>query len=292
MITPSRIVIIFNPKSTGNSPAMARQLAAELREQLPRIPLDMAETARPGHAKNIAYKVTAKYKHALIISVSGDGGYHEVVNGALKAVDQGKGQPILAVAPGGNANDHYRGTARQSLLDAIISGDTERLDVLSVSFKRKKYYAHSYLGLGLTPAIGIELNKHSLSLFKEAWVTLRACWHLQPFEIEIKGQRQILDSLIIANVKTMAKYFRFAPVGSPRDGKFEIIISPHAARALLVANMVRSVVGIKAPVVQARQFTFKTLHETALQLDGEIIIVPASTEVHVKSEAKKLITVL
>src|SRR5829696_8961344 len=48
-----RIVIVFNPNSTGDAPASAEQLRAELARRLPTVPLELRPTRYAGHAREI-----------------------------------------------------------------------------------------------------------------------------------------------------------------------------------------------------------------------------------------------
>ena len=49
-----RVVIIFNPQSTGDGPQLAEELHADLARRLPDIPLRLFPTERAGHARDIA----------------------------------------------------------------------------------------------------------------------------------------------------------------------------------------------------------------------------------------------
>ena len=66
----------------------------------------------------------------LLVSVSGDGGYNEVVDGTMQA---GNDAAVCAVLPAGNANDHRRATREQPLADAIVTGSVTRIDLLRLT---------------------------------------------------------------------------------------------------------------------------------------------------------------
>ena len=78
-----RIFVIFNPQSTGDGPQLAEELHADLARRLPDKPVRLYPTERAGHARDIA-REAAKTGHPLIVSVSGDGGYNEVVDGSCR----------------------------------------------------------------------------------------------------------------------------------------------------------------------------------------------------------------
>src|SRR3954452_18431697 len=154
-----RIVIIFNPQSTGNAPPSAEQLRTKLARWLTTVPLELCPTRHAGHARELA-RTAAATGRPLIVSVSGDGGYNEVVDGVMQA---GNDQAVCAVRAAGNANDHRRTTAQRPLVDAIAAGEVRRIDLLRLTvgdgLHARTRYAHSYIGMDLTPVMAIDLEK-------------------------------------------------------------------------------------------------------------------------------------
>ena len=63
-----RIVVIFNPQSTGDGPQLAEQLHADLTRQLPEVPVRLCPTEHAGHARDLA-REAAQTGHPLIVSV-------------------------------------------------------------------------------------------------------------------------------------------------------------------------------------------------------------------------------
>jgi diacylglycerol kinase (ATP) len=172
----STVTIIFNPHSTGPSELYAKRLQRELRKLFPDLKAELKPTKYAGHAEKLAYARAKATKKPLIISSSGDGGYNEVINGAMRAQSEGA-TPVCAVLAAGNANDHGRTLQSRPLIEAIKEGKETRLDLLKARYKtrgqEKVRYAHSYIGLGLTPVVAVELNKTSLNALKELWIVLK-----------------------------------------------------------------------------------------------------------------------
>ena len=167
------IIIIYNPNSTGDGKHLAQELRDALLEKDSNLPVKLVPTKHAGHAEELAYETAMATENPLIISSSGDGGYHEVVNGIIRASKKGA-RATAGLLPAGNANDHYQHMHGHSIVKSIIEQKTHHVDVLtfksSSDNKPIKRYAHSYIGIGLTPNVGQELNKTDLNWFKEIFI--------------------------------------------------------------------------------------------------------------------------
>jgi diacylglycerol kinase (ATP) len=291
----SDVAIIFNPNSTGDAPGNAAQLQRDLRTSLPDIPVKLLPTESAGHAVELAYNFAKKHKKPLIISASGDGGYNEVINGALRAQDEGAA-PICAVLPSGNANDHARTMQEKPLLELIKTGHVTRLDVLKIHTASPHgatitRYAHSYMGIGLTPKVAVELNKNKLNSFKEAWIITKTFWNLRPVRVKIAGKITEVDSLICSTIPEMAKILTLSSRARPRDGLFEVTTLRHRSKAHLLLGLAKGVVTHLGAGKRAGDYSFTVLEAAPIQLDGEIIKLPKNTEVTVTIAPKLLSTV-
>ncbi len=287
----SHALIIYNPNSTGDSQSIAKKFAKGLKKLHPKLDVTLQATERAGHGGELAQAAVKKYgAKALLVSVSGDGGYHEIINGILSVTTKKEDLPFCAVLPGGNANDHYSSIYRRPLLEAIEDGTVKSLDILVVKYDGATRYAHSYVGLGITPLVAIELNKHDLSAVRETILALKTFWKFRPFKIEIDGQLQKFDSFIMGNVTTMAKHLTLDSDSSPSDGKFEIIRWPHANKLRFAARLLSSAIKKGETDGRARTVSFKTVNSMPMQLDGEIIKLKAGTKVTVSCEQQLLKT--
>ena len=116
-------------------------------------------TEHAGHATQLS-RSAADSGRPLVVSVGGDGGYNEVVNGVMQA---GNDQASTAVLAAGNANDHRRSTAELPIAVGIADGATRHIDLLRLSAGGAAgdvvRYAHSYIGLGLNPVVAVALEK-------------------------------------------------------------------------------------------------------------------------------------
>jgi diacylglycerol kinase (ATP) len=287
-----RIVIIFNPRSTGNAPRSAEELRDELAQRLPAVPLELSPTHHAGHARDLARHAAATGS-PLIVSVSGDGGYNEVVNGVL---DAGNDQAVSAVRAAGNANDHRRVTRERPLADAIVAGDVRRIDLLRLTVGSgpgpQVRYAHSYIGVGLTPVVAVDLEKGGKGSWREIVSVVRGFSRFRPFPIRLEdGRRRRIDSLVFANIAEMAKYARLSEDSRPDDGRFEVITQRQTGKLRVLATAIRAATRGLGPQPSATHYAFTTLAPMPLQLDGELMELDANTPVAVDIAPRALRTI-
>lgn len=293
----TKVIIIYNPQSTGKSQANAKELEKRLKKSLPKLPVETIPTRYAGHGEKLAYKLARGLRHPLIVSSSGDGGYHEVINGVMRAGGKTR-RAVCAVLPAGNANDHSRTMHHAPLWQAIQKGKVTKIDLLKVTIEQPGHrqpdvrYAHSYAGLGLTPVIATELNRHSLNAFKEASLVLRMFFKYRPFEIRHKGKKLRFDSLIFANINQMAKFLTLAKKNRPDDGRFEVIAFPHAPKRLLVKKLLlAATIGLKTNH-RERKYAFEVIKTMPMQLDGEVMRLAAGSKVQITAAKKALLTIV
>lgn len=282
-----RVVLIYNP--TQGRDRLAEELRAELSARLPGIPVTLQPTAFPGHGREVAR--SAGSGRPLLVSISGDGGYNDVVNGALDA----GGEAVCAVMGAGNANDHRRSTRTLPIAEAIVRGEVRRIDLLSLTVgegaDRWSRYAHSYIGFGLTALMAIGIEKGIKGRFTELLSVARAVRGLTPVElIRPDGAQAVLDSLILANIPRIAKYGRLSEAGYPDDGFFEVVMLPHARRwriGLMALRAATVGLGVQESV---RRYEFTSTGTVPLQIDGEVMEAGAGMPVLVESRHRALAT--
>ncbi len=234
----------------------------------------------------------ASASNALVVSVSGDGGYNEVVNGVMAS---GSNDTVCAVLPAGNANDHSRVTGQKPLAEAITEGQVRRIDLLRLSVDQagtQPVYAHSYIGFGLTPIVAIDLEKGSKGAMKEMFSVVRTFSKYQPFEIrQSDGERRSFDSLVFANISQMAKYATLSEAGDqPVDGKFEVITFPHMAKWRVLLTALRATTQGLGDQPSYSHYQFSTLKPLPYQIDGEVKSVDANTDITIDSVPHALST--
>lgn len=285
------IAIIYNPKSTGPGQRLAQRLKRQLASRAPRETVQIIPTKRQGHAEELAAELTRRHKHPLIISASGDGGYNEVVNGITSANGFTK-RPVAGLLPAGNANDHYREQHGDNLAQAIARHDEKPIDLLSLTARSGgrilQRYAHSYIGVGLTPEAGHKLNESRFKLFSEVWIVAKVLLFLQSVRLVVNGEVRHYDSLVFSNVSRMSKILKLSETAHPDDGRFEVTAFRRRNKPQLIASLLKATTrGLKNDK-HVKRYTFKTTARTLVQLDGEILRVDANTRVTVRIAPKAL----
>jgi diacylglycerol kinase family enzyme len=246
------------------------------------IPVERSPTDAAGHARTLARDAAATGR-PLVVSVSGDGGYNEVVDGVMQSEGT---RAVCAVLGAGNANDHRRTIRTRPLADAIVAGDVRRIDLLRLTVEGGTgpgtRYAHSYIGLGLTPIVAVDLEKGSKGSLREIVSVVRTFARFRPFTIRLEsGEPRTFDSLVFANIDQMAKYAKLSDTGRPDDGRFEVITLPHTSKWKVLRVAVRAATRGLGAQATATRYHFVTLRPTPLQLDGELLVLEPDTAVRI-----------
>lgn len=268
---------------------MAKGLRSKLRKSLPKVKVETIPTKHAGHARELACQIAKSTKRPLIISSSGDGGYNEVINGVMESDNP---DVVCAVLPAGNANDHARTMHSQPLHELVNKAKTTKIDLIKITAGNETRYAHSYVGLGMTPVIAAELNKTNLNALKEAVLVAKTFWKYRPFKIQHQGKVLKLDSLLFANINQMAKVLTLAPKNKPADGKFEVITFPTGQKLKLLKKLLKASVGNLPAGKRRDSYKFTALKKMPMQLDGEVMQLNAGTKVSVECAHKALKTII
>jgi diacylglycerol kinase (ATP) len=286
-----RVVLIYNPNSTGDAEGKARGLQQVLRKTHADLPVELEPTEYAGHARLLA-REAAGSGTPLIVSVSGDGGYNEVVNGIMDARNP---DAVAVVEAAGNANDHHRVTAPRPLPEAVTANEVGRMDLLRLTIQGPGEslvrYAHSYIGVGLTPVVAVELEKGSKGSMREIGTVVRSFGRFRPLRIELEnGERLPIDSLVFSNIPQMAKVLKLSANGDPEDGRFEVTLTAHEPRLKVLTRAIRAATTGLGPQPSVTEYRFTALKAAPLQIDGEVLDVQEGDRVLVEIAPKALAT--
>jgi diacylglycerol kinase family enzyme len=286
-----RAVLIFNPGRAGMGERI-EALQRELAMDLPGLPVELLPTEYAGHARELA-RAEAGRGIPLMVSVSGDGGYNEVVNGVMAVAGS---NAVCTVVPAGNANDHFRSRPARSFADAVGAGGVRHIDLLRVTFRsggrEQVQYAHSYIGFGLTPLMAIGIEQGGKGKVLELVSVARTLSRLKPFElVRDDGATAKFDSLILANISRMAKYGTVSESQRPDDGRFEVVTLPHAGLMKMALMTLRAVTLGLGHQPSVTSYAFSTRNAVPCQIDGEVVHLQAGAHVRVDSAKGALATI-
>lgn len=288
MKTPP-IVIIYNPYSTGPSKEQAFQFAKALKAAKKSIDVTCVATKYAGHSEEMAREYARQNKPYILISSSGDGSYHDMINGVLSVPEH---KIITGLLPGGNANDHYNAIHTEDVIDRMLRAQPTTIDTIRVDTRIDgrpwTRYAHSYAGIGLTSHIGETLTKTKLNRFREAWIVASHFFTHSPVKIMRNGRTYRYDSVIFSNIARMSKVLALTENASFTDGKMEVTESESKHFLSLLLHFVRGAIGGFKTEVRVKSYEFTCVRKTSIQLDGEVYYVPSWTKVKVRVERGNL----
>ncbi len=289
------VVIIYNPNSTGDGKKNALTLKQDLVRAGYKNPVTMRQTERAGHAEDIAHEYAASSKKILLVSSSGDGGYHEMVNGIIESSATNITAGLL---PSGNANDHYNALMNENdnLVSNITSGSVRHIDILKVTStsggKPWIRYAHSYAGIGLSPAVGRQLTKTDLNPLNEKWLVIKYLFKYTHATIKINGDKKRFSSLVFSNIDQMSKVLKLSKSSSVSDGKFEVNSIHYQSKLHVIMSLIKSATFGLDEIKSYDSYTFQTTKKLLLQLDGEVYKLDKDSDVTIECAPHALRTIL
>lgn len=288
------IVIIYNPNSTGNGKANAEKFRDDVVKTGSTILVTLRETQHAGHAEEIAAEYANLSNRYVLLSSSGDGGYHEMVNGIINSSAT---NIVAGLLPSGNANDHFNAVADEdSIIDNCVSGSSRSIDVIKISGvidgKPWVRYAHSYAGIGLSPTIGKQLTKSNLNVLNEKWLVAKYLFKYTHATVRIDGVKKRFSSLVFSNIDQMSKVLKLSQDSSINDGKFEISAIPYRTKFHVLWMLLKSATVGLEELGSYDTYSFQATKRLLIQLDGEVYTLDANTDVTVECISGSLKTVL
>lgn len=285
------VVIIYNPNSTGDSKSNALKLTRDLRAR--GVSVKTRQTTHAGHGEEIAAKLAKSNEPTILISSSGDGGYHEVINGALSSKNRSL---IVGVLPSGNANDHFSELGSDSLTEAIASKQLKEIDTIKVSATINGEpwvrFAHSYVGIGVSATAAKQLTEDRPNVFTEKWIVLRSLLSFRYVKLIVNNDTKRYSSILFGNISRMSKILKLSNESSVTDGKIEMSWIRFRSKLRLIGYLITAAtIGIKK-TPSVKQFTFKTTSRLPIQLDGESYTIDAHSDVSIEAVHKNLRCVL
>jgi len=235
----TRYRLILNPAAGGGT---ARALVPRIEQLLRELGLEheLVLTEKPWHAAELA-RIAAS-ETDVVVAAGGDGTANEVLNGLLKAKDEGH-TAAMGVLCIGRGNDFAFGMGIPHELEAgcrTLAADHRRR--IDVGFARGgddpdgRYFGNG-IGIGFDAVVGfvaarLKRLRGFAGYFVAAIKTMFIYFTAPRVTIEYSGQSLDLHALMVSvmNGRRMGGGFMMAPHGCPDDGSLDLCIARQVSR--------------------------------------------------------------
>jgi diacylglycerol kinase (ATP) len=297
-----RLFVVVNPAAGGGRCGQRAESAlAKLRAA--GLSLEVAHTSAPGHASSIVREAWGR-GFRRFLSVGGDGTTFEVVNGLFPHASE-QGRPALAILPMGTGNSFlkdfdYRGP--EQIVDALISGRTQRCDVIRLTHDGGEFYFINLLTLGFAADVAAVANRRFKALGEAGYLlavlVCLAKLDRRAFPVRVDGgaeeDRARCLFLAFNNTRYTGGKMMIAPNANPADGLIEFVRWGPIGRWSLLRNLPGLFDGshIRHPLASRRAIRradFQLEGAVNVTLDGEsmrlqcrgIEILPAALDLFI-----------
>jgi diacylglycerol kinase family enzyme len=122
----------------------------------------------------------------------------------------------------------------------------------------------------------------------EIIIAAKALAALRSVRIAIDGRRRSYHSLIFSNVSTMSKVLKISSDASNTDGLFEFTAFKRRHKFKLLVTLLRASTTGLSDAQPLKEFSFRSVKQILVQLDGEIYTIDANSNVKIKIAPKAL----
>jgi diacylglycerol kinase (ATP) len=203
---------------------------------------ELVQTEQPGHAIRLAQEA-AEAGYAAVIGVGGDGTANEIINGLMKARQNGAVSTAMGMLAVGRGNDFAFGMGIPAGLEQgfqLLTQDHRRkIDIgraVGGDYPDGRYFGNG-VGIGFDAVVGFEALKMTrltgfLSYIVAALKTIFLYFKAPTVRIEYDGQVLELPALMVSimNGRRMGGGFMMAPQGNPADGLLDLCIARQVSR--------------------------------------------------------------
>ncbi|MBS0644243.1 MAG: YegS/Rv2252/BmrU family lipid kinase [Acetobacteraceae bacterium] len=238
--------------------------------------LDLAETRRPGHARDLAQEA-ARCGEPMVVAAGGDGTIAEVANGLLGSDTR------LGVIPLGTANvlahELALPFAPRAVAAALAFGRTRRLWPGQATIGEDKRMFVQMIGVGFDASVVHHVSPPlKRALGKSAYVvqSMRemARYRFPPIRVRIDDRETEAASVIVSKGRLYGGTFRLAQDTNPSEPGFTVVLFDRGgplSTALYGAALPLHLLGHAPGVRQmrARQIDFLGNQAVPVQADGD-----------------------
>ncbi len=281
----TRMRLIVNPAAGRGYAIRTAEHARRLLEGLGAA-FDLVQTEAPGDGIRLAEEA-AREGCSPVVAVGGDGTVHEVLNGLVRAHDNGGPIGTLGVIPAGSGNDFdYMFRAKDGLAGAcrrLAEGKTRLIDVGRID---DRYFANA-VGIGFDAAVNIVSRKYRrlrglllylLSALETIFVYYKAPTVCVNYDgTEVRGKMLLVS---VGNGRRIGGGFMLTPSAEVDDGVFDLCLAREVSRLeilRLIPHVIRGTHVNKPPVTMVRARKIVVTSDGALpsHVDGEIYTLDA-----------------
>jgi diacylglycerol kinase (ATP) len=258
--------IIANPTAGAGAGARAVLHLEELLAERG-VPFDLVCTAEPWHAADLAHEAVED-GYDTVVSLGGDGTANEVLNGLMRARQDGAGSSALGVLSVGTGNDFAYGVdapiGLQEGCKALAEGNRRTIDVGHVVgglYPQGRYFGNG-VGVGFDAAAGFEASRLTklrgfLRYLVAVLRTIFFYYKAPTVRIEYDGSSLTQPSLMVSvmNGRRLGGGFLVAPEAEADDGLFDLCIAREVSRGrifALIPHFLRGTQATQEPISTAR----------------------------------------
>jgi diacylglycerol kinase family enzyme len=298
----TRVIVFFNPKSTHA--ATAKKRIDDIKQLLPKTPLEIIETAHGGPKANVQLVEQCADKlgpDTLLCIVAGDGTTNQIIQALLIGEglsEKARRTPILPLW-GGNANDlayMLNGSSyRAKTADLLEKGKIVTIHPLECKLIGPKgtdtRIAACYAGFGASGFAARQLNAaahrqsklHALPggrIIQELITIVSAIMEAPGFTVKESGSAKIVYERLFSNGPRMGKVARL-PV-QLTDEMFYLNTLENKRLLSAIPRIVESTRKKMSENFLGNFASFTVAENSWAQFDGETLEIPAGTKVQVQ----------
>jgi YegS/Rv2252/BmrU family lipid kinase len=286
----NKIIFIVNPISGQGAGKLAPPEIERLAKDL-HLDYEIVCTEQPGHAIYLAQQAAINGFNP-VISVGGDGTSNEVLNGLMRAWNQGFKDTNMGIIGVGRGNDFAYGFGIPAGLDEgfkVIQKNQPRfMDVgfiLGGDFPQGRYFGNG-VGIGFDAVVGFEAAKLThlhgfINYVVAALRTIFLYFHAPTLRIEYDNNVLTQPSLMVSimNGRRMGGGFMMAPSALTDDGLLDLCIAGQLSRMGILRLIPKFMKGTQAAHPQIKIGNASKVQVIALDgvlpahADGETICV-------------------
>jgi len=262
------------------------------------IEFDVVTTSAPLDAVKLAEKAATKY--STVVAVGGDGTVHEVVNGLLRASNEGE-TITLGVVPLGNGDDFAKMVPPQTkiggkafdwriAIEKIAKGQTKMFDIgrmssdqlLSDRDNKPQYFMNGMdIGFGAQAALNftkVPIFLTGMAAYLAAIMKTLVDYHIPKVTIQIDDQEAFEQSTTmtaITNGRCFGSGFWVCPEAQVDDGLLDVMVTQSVGRLKIMRLIPKIMKGthVNEPILKsyrARRVDIKAHQPFVVEADGEI----------------------